>query len=141
MPRRTLNELDPPDWGQASDGATPLIKECHVLRGKPIGQLTAGDICVLMGQRIGLEVLVPLALQRLEEEPLIEGRFYPGDLLAGMLHVGPRFWESNAEHALAVESIVGDLESTLSLLADPIAGFRSDAFGMARPTGGAAGAG
>jgi len=35
---------------------------------------------------------VPLALARLEEDPLIEGDFYPGDLLVSLVDLDESFW-------------------------------------------------
>jgi hypothetical protein len=69
----------------------------HELRRRPVGQLGIEDLRVLVAQRVGLDVLVPLALARLEENPLAEGDFYPGDLLVAVLRVPPAYWQSRPE--------------------------------------------
>jgi len=35
----------------------------------------------MIGQEIGLDYLMPLALTELEKDPMVEGDLYPGDLL------------------------------------------------------------
>jgi hypothetical protein len=39
--------------------------------------------------------LVPLAVARLDREPLAEGDFYPGDLLAAVLRVPAEYWTAH----------------------------------------------
>ena len=51
----------------------------------------------MIGQDIGLEYLVPLALERLQAEPYAEGDFYPGDLLVDVLHSDAQFWRRSQE--------------------------------------------
>jgi contact-dependent growth inhibition (CDI) system CdiI-like immunity protein len=89
---KTLDELDPPAWGQPTFGSY-LITTCHLLRKKPIGQFSAEELRVMIGQQIGLQWLIPLALDVLEREPLTEGDFYPGDLLASILRINSAWTE------------------------------------------------
>jgi hypothetical protein len=49
----------------------------------------------LVAQKVGLEVLVPQTLTRLEQEPLLEGDYYPGDVLVAVLRVPPSYWAAN----------------------------------------------
>jgi hypothetical protein len=39
----------------------------------------------MIGQKIGLPYLVPLAINALEQDPLAQGDYYPGDLLANVI--------------------------------------------------------
>jgi hypothetical protein len=58
------------------------------------------DLRLLIGQRAGLPVVLPLALGYLERDPLIEGDLYPGDLLSAVLQVPAGFWADHpAERA------------------------------------------
>lgn len=80
MRQKTLNELEgfvpsPPTYPSA------LVNTCHRLRAKPIGQFSAEDLRIMIGQKIGLAFLIPLALERLEADPWVAGDLYPGDLL------------------------------------------------------------
>lgn len=58
----------------------------------PIGEFTVEDLRLMIGQQEGLLFLIPLALERLASDPLIQGNFYPGDLLCVVLKVGADFW-------------------------------------------------
>ncbi len=82
---------------------TPVEKRCEELRRKPIEELTADELQLQIGQRIGLDHLVPAALDVLEREPLVAGEFYPGDLLGTVLRLERGFWtEHRALHERAV---------------------------------------
>src|SRR5678815_2612089 len=88
---RTLDELDPPAWGEPPFDSH-LVRTCHALRRKPLREFSVEDLRIMIGQRIGLRWLMPLALKVLEADALAEGDLYPGDLLAAILKVGPEFW-------------------------------------------------
>ncbi|MGO9881796.1 MAG: contact-dependent growth inhibition system immunity protein [Solirubrobacteraceae bacterium] len=91
--KRTLDTVDPSAWGPAPPDATPLIKRCHQLRTKPLRDFTVDDLRIMIGQRVALNRLVPLALDRLRRDPLVEGDYYPGYLLDSVLRVDTTFWE------------------------------------------------
>jgi hypothetical protein len=122
---RTLNELDPPDWGPAPDGASGLISLCHAARQKPLSELTVEDLRILVGQNIALPLLVPLALERLRQNPLSQGDFYPGDLLVAILSSDASFWQANDGLAFEVTEILDDLDRAIETLREPVANYRS----------------
>jgi hypothetical protein len=78
--QQTLNELEGVEPGSPPYLST-LVLTCHQLRTKPIGEFSPEDLRVMIGQRIGLAYLLPLALERLEGNPWTSGDLYPGDLL------------------------------------------------------------
>lgn len=61
----------------------------------------------MIGQEIGLDYLIPLALETLEDNIFAEGNFYCGDLLDSVLKVGKRFWENNPIYKDDLEYLVG----------------------------------
>ena len=73
------------------------MRRCHALRSKPIDEFTVEDLRLMIQQQIGLRYLVPIALQHLREDPLAEGDFYPGDLLAAILRVTGDFWQQKPD--------------------------------------------
>ena len=93
---KSLQALDGQDWGEPP-GPTHLIDECHRLRRVPVNRLTGDNLRMLIGQRIGLEYLVPRSLELLANDPLLEDGYglYPGDLLWVLLTSRRTFW---AEH-------------------------------------------
>jgi contact-dependent growth inhibition (CDI) system CdiI-like immunity protein len=63
----------------------------------PLKQLRLEDLRLLIGQGIGIPVLVPLAIEHVEAHPLAAGDFYPGDLLKQIMEVDELFWAHQPE--------------------------------------------
>ena len=64
----------------------------------------------MIGQKIGLRFLIPLAIEHLRVDPLVEGLFYRGDLLQSVLKDPGDFWNDNLELHWDVCEIVSELE-------------------------------
>lgn len=120
---KTLEELDGDRWGPAAYDSH-LVREAHRLRAVRIGELTIENLRLLLGQQIGIEWLVPIALARLREDPLAEGDFYPGDLLSNVLGVDAAYWSSHPELLAALRGVRDSLEQLRNtsdqLLADDL---------------------
>jgi hypothetical protein len=93
---KSLQQLDGQDWGEPTFDSH-LVAECHRLRRVPLRDFTVEDLRITIGQNIGLEHLVPLALERLHGDPFAEGAYYPCDLLVSVLGAEARFWQSHLE--------------------------------------------
>jgi hypothetical protein len=107
---QSLEQIEGDSWGDPPPGATALIATVHELRRKPVGALSAEDLRVLIGQKLGLDVLVPCALARLEREPLLEGDYYPGDVLVAVLGVPSSYWLANPALLATLEKVVASIE-------------------------------
>ena len=57
----------------------------HALAEKCLSELTPGDIAFCLRQKIALPHVVPLALDLLDDNPIVEVEFYDGDLLVSLL--------------------------------------------------------
>ena len=114
MREKTLEELegfvagDPPI-------DTFLVRRIYALRKKPIGAFTTEDLRITIGQGRGIPYLLPLALERLEAEPLAAGHYYRGDLLMNVLHAEPH-WGGNADVRARVRRIVERALAQLALV-------------------------
>ena len=113
--KRTLDTVDPPAWGPAPPDATLLIKRCHQLRTKPLRDFTVEDLRIMIGQQVALNRLVPIALDRLQPDPLVEGDYYPGDLLASVLRVDAAFWERFPDLEVPLRKLTKDLRERTAL--------------------------
>ena len=91
---QTLTEIEGRDWGDPVIDSH-LMTTVHSLRHKPIGGFTVEDLRIAIGQSVGLPHLVPLAITKLESDPLLEGDLYPGDLLCNVLRIGEKFWTNH----------------------------------------------
>ena len=86
------------------------METVHELRRRPVAGLDVEGLRVLIGQKVGLEPLMPLALDRLEQDPLAEGDFYPGDLLVAVLRVPRDYWQAHADQRARVNAVVDGLD-------------------------------
>jgi contact-dependent growth inhibition (CDI) system CdiI-like immunity protein len=120
---KPLNQLDPPAWGEPEYNSS-LVRRCHRLRDKPIGDFTIDDLRVMIGQGIGLRYLVPLALEVLEHDPLAEGDYYPGDLLESVLGVDPELWTRESEWRDRIRAVLKRLPEVPRELKEAEARFR-----------------
>lgn len=77
----------------------------------------------MIGQQIGLRFLVPVALEVLERNPLAEGDYYPGDLLASVLTAGEEFWRRERGWQNRVQALLERLSETPERLDEAIAAF------------------
>lgn len=111
---KSLEELDGQRWGKP-EYDSHLVMECHRLRRVPLRSFTVENLRIMIGQSIGLDHLVPLALERLQENPLAEGDFYPGDLLVALLGADAKFWLA---HPQMREHLVTITERAISLCAE-----------------------
>jgi CDI immunity proteins len=75
---------------------------------------------MLIGQKEGLDALVPLALERLEADPLAEGDYYPGDLLAAVLAIPSAHWLAHTRQR-------DRLSAVLDTVTDPSGALRKEA--------------
>ena len=116
---KSLQELEQQDWGEPTYHSS-LVTTCHRLRRKPLNQFTVGDLQIMIGQQISLPILVPLALERLEDEPLAEGRYYPGDLLGAVLKIDERFWSNHADSFQRIRRVVCRVREILPSLDEVI---------------------
>jgi hypothetical protein len=122
--------LEKTDWGPPTFDSS-LVRRCHALRKKAVDEFTVEDLRIMIGQQISLEFLFPLAVNVIEANPLAEGDYYPGDLLASVLRVDKADWERWQDLHQRVVSVVTRLSdeltraegTTLATLRDSISEF------------------
>lgn len=102
---KSLEQLENDQWIKP-DFDSSLVEKCHQLRKLPLRELNVESYRILIGQNIGLQYLIPLAIQELQKNPLAEGDFYEGDLLCNVLRVEKKFWDDNKELIVAVREII-----------------------------------
>ena len=114
---RSIEELEGVDWGEPNYDSS-LVTTCHRLRRKPLNRFTEEDLRIMIGQKISLPYLIPLAVERLEEDPLVEACFFRGDLLAVVLRVEEPFWSDHPEMFMRVCQIRDGVNTMLPSLDD-----------------------
>ena len=121
---RTLDDLDPPAWGEPTFDSH-VVTTCHRLRRKPLREFSVEDLRIMIGQRIGLEWLVPVAIEVLERTPLAAGDFYPGDLLSSVLSVESDFWSREVEWCSRTRAVLDRIPAIPEELFQAVAAFRA----------------
>lgn len=89
---KSLQELDGADWGDPKTAETPMIGKVLTLRRKPLADLTNGEVRLAVGQKVGFPFILELAIVRLRVAPLVEGNYYPGDVLAALVRLDEEDW-------------------------------------------------
>jgi hypothetical protein len=116
---RSLEEIENDYWGDPSADATRLISTAHALHRQPVGALSVEGLRLLISQKVGLDTLVPLAIEAIERDPLAEGDFYPGDLLDALMRQVPdSYWQAHDDQRARVRTVAEalDPEETSDLL-------------------------
>jgi hypothetical protein len=75
-----------------SDVRSGLVASVERVWVVPIKRLTLGELRLLIGQRRGLEHVVPPAVAHVRDHPLAEGTYYRGDLLAALISLPSEWW-------------------------------------------------
>jgi hypothetical protein len=88
----TIQQIEGLDWGDPPSDSSTLVRRCTALRRKPLDRFTAEDLRIMLGQRVSVPILLPLAVDMLADNPLAEGDFYPGDLLTTVLKLPSSTW-------------------------------------------------
>lgn len=88
----TVEEIEGVSWPPAAPTDTFLVRRCTALRRTPLAKLTTEDLRIMLGQRIGVPILLPLAVEALVADPLAEGDLYPGDLLRTVVRLPASDW-------------------------------------------------
>lgn len=109
---RSLDELDPPRWNAPAPEATHLVRKVHKLRAKPLGELHPADLHTLISQQVALPFVLPPAVHRLLDEPLLDAYFYEGDLLLAVVEAPATAWTTMPDIALELLALITSLPQT-----------------------------
>lgn len=119
---KSLEVLENDFWGEPEFDSY-LVTTCHRLRKIPIQDLSPENLRMLIGQEIGLEYLLPIAFELLEESLLVAGDMYEGDLLCAVAQVSSKFWNSHTELKHQAISLLKSVNIALETLQGAISDF------------------
>ncbi|MCZ7427798.1 contact-dependent growth inhibition system immunity protein [Micromonospora sp. WMMA1949] len=105
----TIEQLERDVWPDPGREATSLVRRCSELRRKPLAEFTVEDLRIMLGQGSGVSALLPLAVQVLLRDPLAEGDYYPGDLLANVLRLPDSAWSGLRTERERLRSVLAEL--------------------------------
>jgi hypothetical protein len=102
---KSLENLEKRDWGEPVYDSY-LVRRCIQLSKIPLNNFTVEDLRIMIGQEFGLEYLIPLAIEKLSENILAEGDYYPGDLLKNTISIANKFWLDNKSLYIQLKEII-----------------------------------
>jgi hypothetical protein len=113
-----LHEADPtidtrPDIGSGLSG------RILALRQRELSSLSLAEIALCLRQSIALPYVVPLALEALADQPLLDAELYPGDLLWSLLHAS-RQYSLGISHSQELADICTSAISAVEHLKDSV---------------------
>ena len=110
---KTLEQLENAFWKEPVEFPSGLVQNCHKYRKIPLNKLTIEQLRLLISQKIGLDYLVLLGIEKLKTNVLAEGDLYEGDLLVTISKVPLEFWRENRTEFDTFKSIVTESSSLL----------------------------
>jgi CDI immunity proteins len=111
--QKTIENLEKNNWGEPTYGSY-LVTRCHELRKMPLENFTTEDLRIMIGQQIGLDFLIPLAIETLTKDLFAEGDFFEGDLLKNVLTIDIVFWHQNEKYWNEINELIKDRKQELS---------------------------
>jgi hypothetical protein len=94
----SLEVLEKDFWTKPEEWYSFLEEACHTYRKIPLNQLTIKQLRLLIGQKIGLQYLLPIAFEQLKVNVFAEGDCYEGDLLDVVLKLDNAYWLSQPDY-------------------------------------------
>lgn len=122
---KTLEELEDEYWDEPNF-ASSLVIQAHQLRKKPLCELNNEDLRLLIGQQINLNLILPLAIEKLIQNPLGSGDLYIGDLFCSVLKVEKEYWNEHKELKNELDEVIRTYEEAKNIVEEQISKYRSD---------------
>jgi hypothetical protein len=118
----TFRQLETPDGGRSEPDPnnSPLDEWYCRVRDTPISEFADEDLGRACRQAIYVDHIVPIAVARLEEEPLA-GDMYDGELLVAMRSIPVNYWrkdQQTSERLLKVVERVKQLSDDQDIIHD-----------------------
>lgn len=114
---KSLEVLEQDVWDEPTFGSY-VVKTCHAARKKPLGALSDEEIRCLIAQKVGLRYLLPIAVARVEREPLAEVTYFPGDLLLVLLRLEIGDWAQNFAELRRFSALIRDKRGEIDACGD-----------------------
>ncbi|MFF3361492.1 contact-dependent growth inhibition system immunity protein [Streptomyces misionensis] len=124
---KSIEELEGHRWPEPTGNSTSLVRGVHELRRRAIKDLSAEDLRRLVGQDIGLQWLLPVALDFLRATAPQEAEtgWYDDDLLSAVLTRNAETWRNAPELARHLNETVNMLTDLSPYIREEVEAFRS----------------
>ena len=106
MVSKSIEQLENDYWKDEIEFPSNLVINCHKYRKIPIKDLTIEQLRLLISQKVGIDYLTKIAIEKLEQNILAEGDLYEGDLLEAVLGLPTEFWTDKQTEFRTLRSLV-----------------------------------
>ncbi|HOY11898.1 MAG TPA: contact-dependent growth inhibition system immunity protein [Saprospiraceae bacterium] len=104
--QKSLENLEKVYWGHPQYDSHLVIRS-HEIRKLPLSELNNDDIAMMIRQQFSLDYLVPLAIEKLEVDPLAFGECgTEGAIMEAILKIDADFWMINEGYWTIVKRIL-----------------------------------
>lgn len=104
---KTLTQLERDDWGDCKS-ESEIIQRLFKLRHKPLKLIELSDLRTAIHFGVGMDYVLPIALDLLWSDPWLSSGNYAGDLLEAILRASPDFYLANQNYHRKVVGVAVD---------------------------------
>lgn len=111
----SISQLEGWSWNSdipIENDSSYVVYNFYQLHNKPLKDYIPEDVHFMIGQDTGLKYLIPIALELLNDNLILEAVYYPGDLLRQIMQVSTEYWKKNKDHYDRLNQII-DKNTTL----------------------------
>ncbi len=105
--KKTIKEIY--KWNEIKDPETNLLKQINEILGKEPDSLNESDICILLRQEMFLDLVIPMAIKEIKNNPKI-GDYYDFQMLVNLSDLSSKLIPFKNE----IQSLADYLESISS---------------------------
>lgn len=103
----TMRSLE--DLHSTHVGESALDNWYRSIRDIPVADLSIGDIARCVRQGLFPDNIVPLAMMRLHDDPLV-GEMYDGELLVSLRSISETFWRQKDDLRTQLQNIISGID-------------------------------
>lgn len=101
----TLEQLTGTDAGSVDEAPTNMVRDLIGAWKTPLDQLTGREIRLLISQQDGYPYVLDLVWPMLEDDPLLEAEFYPGDILSSLMRADDTAWRDRPNYKRRLKAL------------------------------------
>jgi hypothetical protein len=101
----SLQDLTGRKEGDPEDAPTPMVAKIMRSWKKPLKELSDEEIGRLVVQHYGYPYLLDLVWPKLEADPLLDGGYYPGDILSNLIRADSNVWADRPEYKARLDEL------------------------------------
>lgn len=116
---RSIEQLEGVYWPEPDEERkSNVVLKSNALRKKPLSELTIEDVRTALIQQVGIIYTVPIAINLLKHNPMVESLNFEGEILGALLDVPISFWLKRPCLVEEVNKLYKQFEETIPNMED-----------------------